>query len=412
MSSGLKEFKMGWKSVLASAIGIGFGLSPLPFYTLGVFIGPYAGEFGWQVTEILLGFTVLSILVLFTAPMIGNLADKVGVRKVVMVSLVLFGLSMMAFSLQTGSKLVYLLIWASVAITGTGTLPITYTRIVIQWFKKKRGLALGIALLFTGVLGSASKLYANYFIQNFGWREAYIALGLLPIVFALPLAYFFLKAPTSEEAEQLKADWSNDAGDEVPSEGFTLKEAFSDKKFWLLIMTFLPISFAVGGPIPNLETIFKTYDFDVNSAAVLAALLGFPAVFVGRLLGGYLMDRLWAPGIAFAFFLLPVGTCLIFQMDSITYAQAVMAVVMLGFAAGVEYDLMAYIVSRYFGLKNYSAIYGAIYAVFAVGAGFGPAIFGYFYDVFGSYSSIFFYAMIAFVVGAIPLLFLGKYRYE
>ncbi len=412
MASGYEEFKYGWKVVLASAIGVGLGLSPIPFYTLGVFIGPYAAEFGWQVSEILLAFTVMSVVVFLMAPIVGNLADKIGVRKVVMSSIVLFGLSLMAFSIQTGSKFVYLLIFALLSVFGTGTLPITYTRVVNQWFKAKRGLALGIALLFTGIFGTVAKHYANFFIQNYGWREAYIALGLLPILFALPLAYFFLKEPTPEQKMMLSSESDNPSAGPRDPEGFTLKEAFKDVKFWLLIMTFLPISFAVGGPIPNLETIFKTYNFDVNTAVFLAGLLGFPAVFFGRLLGGYLMDRIWAPGIAFAFFLLPIATCLIFQMETISYTQAIIGVIMLGFAAGVEYDLMAYIVSRYFGLKNYSAIYGAIYAVFAVGAGFGPAIFGYFYDQFGNYSSIFFYAMIAFVIGAIPLLFMGKYRYD
>ena len=412
MASGYEEFKYGWKVVLASAIGVGLGLSPIPFYTLGVFIGPYAAEFGWQVSEILLAFTVMSVVVFLMAPIVGNLADKIGVRKVVMSSIVLFGLSLMAFSIQTGSKFVYLLIFALLSVFGTGTLPITYTRVVNQWFKAKRGLALGIALLFTGIFGTVAKHYANFFIQNYGWREAYVALGLLPILFALPLAYFFLKEPTPEQKMMLSSESDNPSAGPRDPEGFTLKEAFKDVKFWLLIMTFLPISFAVGGPIPNLETIFKTYNFDVNTAVFLAGLLGFPAVFFGRLLGGYLMDRIWAPGIAFAFFLLPIATCLIFQMETISYTQAIIGVIMLGFAAGVEYDLMAYIVSRYFGLKNYSAIYGAIYAVFAVGAGFGPAIFGYFYDQFGNYSSIFFYAMIAFVIGAIPLLFMGKYRYD
>jgi len=71
---------------------------------------------------------------------------------------------------------------------------------------------------------------------------------------------------------------------------------------------------------------------------------------------------------------------------------------------------MAYLVSRYFGMKNYAAIYGFLYGFFAVGAGFGPVIFGKFYASTGSYDTILHYAMIAFLVGSFPLLFLGKYR--
>jgi len=92
--------------------------------------------------------------------------------------------------------------------------------------------------------------------------------------------------------------------------------------------------------------------------------------------------------------------------------MAMLAVCILGVSAGVEYDLMAYLVSRYFGMKNYSAIYGTLYGFFAIGAGFGPYIYARSYTITGSYATIFFYAIFAFIIGAVPLLFLGKYQYD
>ena len=41
------EFGRGWPVVSAAAVGVGLGLSPLPFYTLGVFVAPLVQEFGW-----------------------------------------------------------------------------------------------------------------------------------------------------------------------------------------------------------------------------------------------------------------------------------------------------------------------------------------------------------------------------
>ena len=81
-----------------------------------------------------------------------------------------------------------------------------------------------------------------------------------------------------------------------------------------------------------------------------------------------------------------------------------------GMAAGVEYDLMAYLVSRYFGLKHYAAIYGALYAFFALGAGVGPYIYGAAYEASGSYDRILILSSFLFIAGALPILFLGKYR--
>ena len=61
-------------------------------------------------------------------------------------------------------------------------------------------------------------------------------------------------------------------------------------------------------------------------------------------------DRIWAPTVAFVLLSIPAVSCIILQSADLSYGMAALAVVILGFAAGVEYDLMAYLVSRYFGI--------------------------------------------------------------
>ena len=191
----------------------------------------------------------------------------------------------------------------------------------------------------------------------------------------------------------------------------TLGQALKDWRFWLLAVAFVPLSFAIGGPIPNLETMLGAKGFDVGQAIFLASLIGY-AVFFGRLIGGYLMDHLWAPGLACVLLFSPALSMYLLQGETLVYGQTVFAILLLGFAAGLEYDLLAYIVSRYFGIRNYAAIYGVLYAFFALGAGFGPAIFGRSFQQTGSYDTILGYSMWAFIVCSIMLLFLGKYRDE
>jgi len=414
--SGMKEFKYGWPVVGSSAFGIGLGMSPLPFYTIGVFIAPFMKEFGWQVDDVLLAITVFSITAFFTSPIIGFLTDKIGVRKMVLISIITFGLAFMSFALNNGSKTLYIVLWTLLAIFGTGTLPITWTRAVNRWFTKKRGLALGFSLLGTGLFGAFAKLYAAYLIEHYGWREAYIGLALLPLLISLPLAFFFFRdiddPRVAHKVAAMKAEIDySDLEEETLAEGMSLKEALRDVKFWLLILTFIPISFAVGGPIPNFETILGSKGFGTSDAVVLASVVGY-SVVIGRLLGGYLIDKLWAPGVTFVIFVIPVIACYLFRLPDLSYSMAMLAVAIIGLSAGVEFDVMAFLVSKYFGMKNYSAIYGALYGFFAIGAGFGPWIFGKSFTMTGSYSTIFGYAAIAFLVGAIPLLFLGKYRYN
>jgi len=59
---------------------------------------------------------------------------------------------------------------------------------------------------------------------------------------------------------------------------------------------------------------------------------------------------------------------------------AYFATVLIGFAAGAEFDIIAYLASRYFGLKNYSKIYSFLYASFSIGAAMGPPLFGLAFD--------------------------------
>ena len=199
MTVGYGEFRLGWKSVFASALGIGFGLSPLPFYTIGVFVAPFMQEFGWTVEQIMRGLPILILGALIMSPVAGFLADKYGVRKVVLTSIPLFSLAMMSFSLNDGSMSIYLFCWISIAVTGAGTLPVTWTRAVNSWFMKRRGLALGMSLIGTGLFGPLAKIFAATLIEQFGWRFAYIGVGLLPLLIAFPVAWFLLYEATDDD---------------------------------------------------------------------------------------------------------------------------------------------------------------------------------------------------------------------
>ncbi len=407
----LKEFKFGWPVILSSTLGIGLGMSPLPFYTIGVFAIPLSKKFGWGMDIIMGGLTFFTIAALFSSPLIGYVADKIGARKTALWSLALFGLTFMAFSFNNGSPILYYAIWVTMAFAGAGTLPMTWTRAINNWFNENRGLALGLSLLGTGLFGAFAKLYAFSLIENFGWQIAYLGVGLLPLLIALPVAYFFFRdtddPKVSDKIAKLKKEIPNHSkGNKT---GLSVAQALKDWKFWLLAFSFILISFAIGGPIPNLEKLLSSKGFGIGDAVILASSIGY-AVLIGRLIGGYLLDRFWAPAVAFILLSVPALSCYLLQSADLSYTNALIAVIVLGFGAGVEYDLMAYLVSRYFGMKNYAAIYGFLYGFFAMGAGFGPVIFGKFYTNTGSYDTILGYAMIAFLVGSFPLLFLGKYR--
>ncbi len=412
--SAYSEFRIGWPIVISSMLGIAFGMSPLPFYTIGVFAGPLAGEFGWGIDKVLSGLAVFTLAAMIASPLIGSLSDRLGVRRVALTSIFLFSLSFMAFALNNGSLLLYYVLWALLAFCGAGTLPMTFTRAISNWFHQKRGLALGVALIGTGVSGAMAKLFAAWVMGEAGWRTAYVAVGALPLLISLPIGLLLFRdiddPKASDRAQQLR-NLHTESNVATPVYGLTMRQALMDWRFWLLAVVFVPLSFAIGGPIPNMETLLGAKGFSTGDAVFLASCLGY-AVFAGRLLGGFLLDHFWAPLVACVLLILPAISMFLMSSDNLAYSSTLLAVLLLGMAAGMEYDLLAYLVSRYFGIRAYAGIYGALYAFFALGAGFGPAVFGRAFEATGSYNVALTWSMWAFIFCSLALLLLGPYRDE
>lgn len=406
--AGSQEFRRGWGVVLAAMLGIGLGLSPVPFYTIGMLAPELHKAFGWEFSAMMVGLPIMTLGVLIASPLVGWLADRYGVRRVTLVSIVLFSLSFMSFALNTGSIELFYLNWALMAIFGAGTLPITWTRAVNNRFDLHKGLALGLSLLGTGVFGFLVKPLTAWLIADYGWRAAYMVVGLLPLLIALPvalLAFHDVDGALTTGAERRAAIARRAAG----APGLSFREALRDYRFWLLAVAFALISFAVGGLIPNMENILKIAGFARDDIVALVSLIGL-SVIVGRIAGGWLIDRLWAPGVALVMISLPALACYLLSDAHLTTGSARISIMLIGMAAGIEYDLMAFLVARYFGMKSYGAIYGAQYGFFAFGAGLAPVVFGRAFDKTGSYSSVLVLAGVFLVIGALALLGLGRYR--
>ncbi len=470
------EFRRGWPVVSAAAVGVGLGLSPLPFYTIGVFIPPLLQEFGplgWTPGDILNALAIYTFGAFAAAPFIGILTEKFGARNVALISIVTFGAGMIALSFNTGDKALYIGLWLLLAFAGAGTLPITFTRPVNNWFENNRGIALGIALIATGIYGALSKFFAQQIVEIADWRTAYRALGLLPLAIALPIAWLGLRDVSDKPARDAavtrfklpilaialigtiglvftvsqqvfpliaERGWrleyfvavffmglvfvpvvgmivldirkapptkgATGGGAVLP--GLTYVESLKQWRFWLLAIIFVPISYAVGAIIPNIERVLTSAGFEMNEAVGLATLTGL-AVLCGRVIGGFLIDRFWAPAVAFVFLASPAIALWMLGQPDLDVTAATIAILMIGFGAGVEYDFMAYMVSKYFGMRSYSAVYGSIYGFFALGAGLGPTIMTRLADANGWEATLFQAAIILFV-STLPLLLLGRYR--
>jgi MFS family permease len=413
-----QEFRRGWPIVLASMFGIALGLSPMPFYTIGIFAPTLAHEFHWTFAQIFAGITCTTVAVIIASPAVGFAADRFGVRPVALTSVVLFGLSFMALGLSNGSLPLYYATWLLLALLGAGTLPITWTRAVNNGFQSGKGLALGLSLLGTGLFGYVIKPLAAWFMAEFGWRGAYVAIGALPLLIALPLGLWCFRDPGEADGDASRggvavraaADRTQAARAQAArTPGLTMGETLAQWRFWLIALSFVSLAFAVGGLIPNMENILKIAGFQHPDIVHLTSLIGLSVIF-GRVVGGWLIDRFWAPAVGLVLLGAPAIACLILANPSLDERNATLSICLIGLAAGAEYDLLAYMVARYFGMKSYGSIYGALYSFFALGAGVGPVVFGANFDRTHAYTESLHAACGLFIIPAIALLSLGRYR--
>lgn len=400
------ETPRGWVVVGAAAVGVSVGMSPVPFYTIGIFAPQLAHEFGWSFAALMAGIGVQSFVVMLISPFTGIVTDRVGARGVAMISLVLFGLAFMSFALSGRSLILFYAQWVILSLAGAGTLSLTWSRVVSGWFDRNRGLALGVASTGTGITGFLIKPFTAWMIAAHGWRTAYVAIGLLPILIGLPVVYLFFRERRRGTATAADGILHEGPGQEP---GMLYADALRDRKFWIIAAAFLLIAYALTSPTPNMENILRTFRFDVATIAGITSSFGL-AVIVGRIGGGWLIDRIWAPGCACAVLLMPAGASWMLAQPHLTRYQALGSVIAIGLAAGLEFDLLAFLVARYFGQRNFSSIYGSFYTAIAIGGGAGPVIFGRAFDLTGSYATVLVSGTMAIIAGGALLLLLGPYR--
>lgn len=401
------EFSLGWKVLLAGVFGVACGASPLPFNVIGFTIEPMIAEFGWSRTQILFPITIFGVIASLLAPFFGSLADKYGVRPVALWSLLAFGASFAAISLTptaaaSSTLYIYYGLWVVVGLVGIGSTPVTWSRAINLWFFKNRGLALGILLLGTSLAAIIVPKLAVWAIETQGWRTMFAIVALLPLLVALPIGYFLFREPRMEERPKAIASASGILT------GVTLVTAIRDYRFWIIWLSIACIATAFGGAFINMPAMLGDRGLDAQTAASVMGILGL-GILAGRLITGALLDRFWQGFVAFPLLCLPAISCFLLLGDSIVFPLAATAGFLLGFAAGAESDLIAYLTGRYFGMANYGKIYGMLYMPFGLGSAVSPIIYAYVRDTTGSYDAILQVAMFVFIVGGALLLLLGKY---
>ena len=337
--------------------------------------------------------------------------DRFSLRSVTLCSLVLYALTYIMMSTVSLSQNLLYAFYFLLPIAGSGSLLVTWTKIVCDKFEQQRGIALAILLSGSGVVSTISPLLLASYVGTAEWQHGFFVMGILPLV-TLLVCFFALPKGNSSSNQQgslpINSGQSENGSVAKQVAGISYRETLRNRKFWTIIVALILVVFVVVSMITNIVPMLVQKGLSQSDATLVFSAFGL-ALVVGRLAGGFFLDKFWGPLIAFCALVLPSIGCLIFLLAPPQIALMVMATVLVGVAAGAEFDILAYLVSRYFGLRSYAKIFGTVSGTVALGSGTAPLLVGPLIDATGSYDSLLLICIGFAALGASLFLTLGPY---
>jgi len=371
------EFRAGWAVLLAAAIGSGLGLGGLPIYTLQFFLGPLHEAFGWTRSSVGTALSFLTMTIFLTGHLAGRLADRHGARRIVMPSIVAFALGLACLSAVDGAIWTFYAGYVLIGLAGSATTFVCYSRVLTTWFKRNRGLALGLMMTGPGMVAAIGPTFIPGLIGAHGWRVAWLVLSACALI-PLPLVWRFGREKSQATAAGIAAELR--AGEQEGGVSFAM--ALRTRPFWCMVAATYLLSVSTIPVNVHFISILNEAGLAPGAGAKFASVLGVTMV-TGRFLCGFLIDRIHAPLVGITVSLVSAFGLMMLAADGAD--AAMIAAISLGVVIGTEADLMAYLTSRFFGLKSYSQIFAWVYGAMALAVATGPIIFGQLHDYTGAY---------------------------
>jgi MFS family permease len=409
----------GWWTVLASGFlalwGHGFNA-----YGISALFKPIATELGFTRTMTSVASSIGRLEGGLEAPITGWITDRFGPKWIVFFGTFLISLSLVGMYF-IHSLWSFYLVWGLMLGTGVNTaLTVPLDASISKWFVKKRGVALSIKWVFSGVSGMVVLPLIAWMITKVGWRSACLIGGLVMGGIGLPLVLLCFRThppeyygllpdgarrdqeagPVQPSGEGRKADCGSEKEDlfqkgrayaaEVSEGEFTIGQALKTPAYWLLVAVQ-----AVNGlvaPAINIHCIAFLTDRGINP--LIAA--GMQAVMIGaslpaRFVGGFVADRLQKETFRFvvagAYALQAIGLSifLLFQTVDAIYVWFILYGIGMGAALIFNPTMRA----RYFGRKAFGTIQGTSMLLITPAGIIAPIYAGWIYDKTGSYMTAF-----------------------
>jgi MFS family permease len=388
----------GWRVALAANLGVMAGFGSLFVYTFSVFLKPLSMQFGWSREAVSGGFGLGAITVGICSPFIGRLLDRFTPRRIILPCMTVFGAGFASLAFLRPHLGQFYGTCILIGVVGNGAAHLAYSRAIVTWFRARLGAALAVVMAGSAIGSMVLPLLAQTIVDGWGWRTAYLCLGILALALGLPLTWRFVRdRPNSEKNSDQPKNLT----------GVSWQQGLRSFPFWIIIAALLLNAGSSNSVLAHLSALLTDRGLTAERAALTLSVFG-GASLGGRLLVGKLLDRFMAPRVAFAT-LMPAALGTLILARAGTLATGCLATALIGIGGGAEADITPYLLTRYFGLRSFSTLYGFTWTFYALAAAIGPVVLGRAFDLTGSYTST--VTVFAFAVALAALLMLMLPRY-
>ena len=368
---------------------------------MGLVMQPLQQSFGWGRGEIGFGLTLMTWAGALAMPFLGWRMDRMGSRRVLLVTAGLIALVTLSLAATTNSILQF---WASFTVLGVlNASQVGYTKIVSGLFTRHRGKAFALFTAESTIVAAVLPQLMKTFLQDWGWAGLFVALAGIKLFLAMPILIAWLKDPTPQAGSE---------PDPALVEGESLREALKTRAFWLMTLANAGGGLVIYGLLPHLVPMMQGAGLSL-AAAVNASSLMAVANIVGQLSAGVVIDKVQTPKVAGAYLcLFLVGVFLISRASAATGPLPLYTgVILMGLGGGSQMPMRNYFFTRYFGLKAFAGILGTFMSISALLTAPAPWLIGMIYDHTHSYSAAFAMFMVAAAISIATFLILPRYRY-
>jgi len=384
MTESRSEWRVGWSLVLVGMLGV--SLSSLATYTLGLFMAPLERDFGWSRAQSSSALSFVALAAVLLAPVVGAMIDKWGTRRLALPGVLLVAVSFAAMSLNNGSIMLWWGLWLWMGLVNLLIKTTIWATAITGMFDKARGMAIAVTLCGTGISSSGGPLIARWLIDDYGWRTAFIGMGILWGVVVVPAVFFlFFDVRARERRKQHSAAVAAPARMALP--GLSVREALRSKSFLSILGCTFLINTVVTALVVHLVPILVSKGLTRVDAALALGIFGFAAA-VGKLGSGWLLDRVHGRVLGMVILAIPAVPCLILSGVPLTLPLAFVVVALIGLGSGGELQTLTYLSTRYVGLRNFGKLYGIFGSLVGICLGVGPLCAGLIYDSVGNYQPL------------------------